>query len=431
MTSSQASGQRDRTNSDLRGATIGAGALTVLALLSATPSLSTDLYLAGFPRIGVSLHTTPSHVQLSLTAFLVGIGVGQLVWGPISDRHGRRRPLQIGGVLCAVAAAVSALAPSIEVLVVSRFLQAVFGAAGIVIGRAIVADRLRGFHFARAMSLVATMTSSAPIAAPVFGGALLGLLTWRGVLGLLFVLAVVQQIGAAFLLPESLPVHARVDRVRFSGLLAVVRRPAFLGYSLARMFAFGASMAYISASPYIYQQLIGTSSFVYSVLFAVNACGMVTGNLVSARLSRRRIHPGHVVTCALPAMLTATLAVLAIAVLPVPAWLLPVALFATILSAGFLMGNLSALAMNQARDLAGSGSSVFGALFFLFGGLVSPIGGLWGGHTAVPLGVTMVICTSLALACFVAVQRYVRQRPHLDTAFREPTDDGLAISTVR
>lgn len=400
------------------GAALGAGALTVLALLSATPSLSTDLYLAGFPRIGVALHTTPSHVQLTLTAFLFGIGLGQLVWGPVSDRYGRRRPLQVGGVLCAIAAAVSALAPTIEVLIVSRFLQAFAGAAGIVIGRAIIADRLHGFRFARAMSLVATMTSSAPIAAPVFGGALLGLLTWRGVLGLLFVLAVVQQVGAAFALPESLPPAARADRIRFAGLLTVARRPAFLGYSLARMFAFGASMAYISSSPFVYQRLIGTSSFVYSVLFAVNASGMVTGNLVCARLSRRHIHPAKVVSFALPAMLAATCAVLVLAALGLPPWLLAFPLFATILSAGFLMGNLSALAMDQARDLAGSGSSVFGALFFLFGGLVSPLGGLGGGRSAVPLGITMTACTATALVCFAAVHRYVQRRPHLDRGFR-------------
>ncbi|MCD4534334.1 multidrug effflux MFS transporter [Nocardioides sp. cx-169] len=384
---------------------LGRRLLVVLALLSATAPVSIDLYLASFPAVRDSLRTEASSVQLTLTAFLAGLAIGQIFWGPIADRFGRLRPLLVGCAVSTVAAAAAVFAPTIEVLIAARFFQALAGAAGVVICRAIVADRLQGFAAARAMSLLASLTSIAPVLAPLFGGALAGHLSWRAILGLVLVLTVLQLVGVVTAVRESLPAERRTRRLSYGHLGALLRRPVYLGYASAAAFTFGMLMSFISTSSFVYQGVIGTSELVYGIGFAVNALGMMAGSLISVRLAGRRVPPANTVRAALAVATVGCATFLAVAALPLPAWLLLVPLFVVISSVGFVMGNSGALVMEQSRDYAGSGSAVMGAMMFLFGGLVSPIGGLWGDQTAVPVAVVMLVCGSAAFICIHLTHR--------------------------
>jgi len=399
---------------------LGVPLLLVLALLSATAPLSIDFYLASFPQVRSSLHTDATSVQLTLTGFLIGLGVGQVGWGPVSDRFGRLRPLLVGSVVSAVAAAAAALAPSIEALIAARFVQALAGAAGVVIARAVIADLLQSYAAARAMSLMMTINGLAPVVAPIVGGALAGHVSWRGILGIIFAVTLLQVVGILLVIRETLPGTRRTPSVQLGHLGLLLRRPAFLGHAATQAFGFGTLMAYISSSSFVYQTVIGAAGWLYGLGFAVNALGLIGAGMVSARLAQRRVHPAATITRALPGLLTAAVAFLIVALSGLPSWLLVVPLLFMTTSVGFLMGNSGALALEHSRDAAGAGSAVVGGLTFLVGGAVSPLGGVAGEDTAVPAGVVMVVCAVGAILCFTAVRRYVRGRPELEKAFAVP-----------
>ncbi|MET9199056.1 multidrug effflux MFS transporter [Gordonia sp. NPDC003585] len=395
---------------------LGARLLFVLALLSATAPIATDLYLPSFPEVQESLHTSTTMVQLTLTAFLVGVGVGQVVWGPLSDRYGRRRPLIIGSGVAVLAGIVVVFAPTIEVLIAARFVQAFAAAAGMVTARAVIADLLRGFAGARSMTLMMTIQSLAPVIAPVIGGLLAGQVSWRWVFGVILAATVLQFIGAVTTVPESLVEANRKATLGLGDLLGRFRHPIFLAYVLTQAFALGTLMAYISSSSFVYQKVIGTSSTIYGLGFAVNALGLTIGGLVSARLSRRHVHPAHVVGIALPLMIVGAVVVLLVALSSNPA-LLVIPLFFTVLCFGFVAGNSAALAMEHSRDAAGAGSAVLGGVMFLVAGIVSPLGGLAGDDTAVPMGVVMCGSAVLATLCFFVARFYVGRHPESESAF--------------
>lgn len=398
---------------------LGPRLLFALALLSATAPIATDLYLPSFLEVKDALHTDATQVQLTLTAFLVGVAVGQVVWGPVSDRFGRRSPLLVGSVAAVLAGIVVVAAPTIEVLIAARFVQAFAAAAGMVIARAIIADLLRGFAGARSMTLMMTIQSLAPVIAPIIGGVLAGNVSWRGVLGVILGATVLQLVFAVTSVPDTLPVERRTRRVGFGDLLGTFGRPAFLAYVLTQAFAFGALMAYISSSSFVYQRVLGASTVIYGLAFAVNALGMTAAGLVAARLSRRHVHPATTIGVAMPVLVVASAGVLVAAVSPTKI-LLVVPLFIATTSVGFVMGNSAALAMEHTRDAAGAGSAILGGLMFLIGGALSPLGGLAGDDTAVPMGIVMCSSAVLALACFVVARRSVAQNPESEAAFRRP-----------
>lgn len=407
---------------------LGLRLLLVLSLLAATAPLSVDFYLASFPEVRASLDTDATHVQLTLTGFLLGLGIGQVAWGPISDRYGRLRPLLVGAGVGAVAAAGAALAPTIEILIAARFVQALAGAAGIVICRAVIADLLEGYAAARAMSLMLTINSVAPIVAPVVGGALAGHVPWRGVLGIIVGVMLVQLLGIATTIRESLPPQRRTPRVQYAYIPRLLARPAYLGYTVTSMFAFGAMMAYISSSSFIYQTVIGTSGLVYGLCFAANAVGLMFGGAMSARLARREVHPARTVSRFLPVIVACAVLLLLIAASDVTKWLLLAPLWFVVTSVGFVVGNVQTLAIEQGRDVAGAASAVVGGLTFLFAGVVSPLGGIGGGDTAVPFALVMLCSAALGLGVFALTRSYVRRHPDLERAFAPPAPVESGVS---
>ena len=401
--------------------------LVTLALLSATAPISTDLYLASFPEMTRSLHTDASMVQLTLTAFLVGIGAGQVLWGPITDHLGRYRPMVLGASLALVASIASALAPNVHVLIVARLIQALSGAACVVAGSASIADRLHGFALARTLTLLGSIIGLAPIVAPVVGGLLADHVPWRGVLGIICGFTVVQIAVILLVIRESLPPDRRTPRVRYGHIVTLLSRPAYVGHAATQILGFATLMTYVSSSSFIYEGYLGFSSARYGLCFALNAVGLMAATFCSSRLARRRVHPARTVSRALPLAVLAVVVMLVVVISPVPRALLTVPLFVALIALGFVNGNAGALAVQQARDVAGSGSGLNGGLMFLGAGVVSPLGGIAGDHTAVPVAVVM-LCTSFGSAvAFVLVRRYVARHPHVEHVFRlEPQPEAAA-----
>ena len=373
--------------------------LVVLALLSAVAPFATDMYLPSFTELAAGLHTGASSVQLTLTTFLIGLAVGQLVIGPLSDRYGRRGPLRVATAAVTVAGALCALAPNIWMLVVMRFVQGFAGSAGIVIGRAVAADRASGPAAAKVFSLLAGIGGIAPVVAPLAGVTVAGTAGWRGVFWVLTGISALMLLGSLVVVPESLPKEQRhagglAETGRFVRRLFADR--GYVGHTFTFALGFAGLMGYISASPFVIENVLGLSTASYTLDFAVNACGMVLSGLVNARLVGRfstdaLLRAGQAAALFFSALLLALLAagLPAVAVLP--------ALFGLTCSLTFVLGNASALAVGRVPYAAGTAAAVMGALQFGLGALVSPLVGLGGEHTGLPMGVTLVTAALLGI----------------------------------
>lgn len=381
--------------------------LVTLALLSAVAPFATDLYLPAFPRMVDDLQTSPTNVQLTLTAFLVGLAAGQLIFGPLSDRFGRVKPLVIGATICVAASVVAVLAPTIEVLIAARLAQGLTGAAGMVIGRAIISDLATGREAARAFSLMMIVGGVAPIAAPLAGGFLVEPLGWRGALAIILALVVAMLVAALVVIRET---HTKERRARLQDEKTSAGSPlrdltsrTYVGNLLAFGFAFAVMMAYISASPFVYQTMMGLSSAQYGAMFGVNAFGLLSMSALSARLTARR-EPRSIARIGLVAILVASLAVLALAVTQTPAGWLALPLFVAVSAMGLIFGNTTALALSAAPRAAGSASAALGATQFLLAAAVSPLVSLGGEHSAVPLGLVMASAALVAYLGFAVAR---------------------------
>jgi DHA1 family bicyclomycin/chloramphenicol resistance-like MFS transporter len=357
--------------------------------------VATDLYLPGFPAMGDELGASASAVQLTLTTFLVGLATGQLVMGPLSDRYGRRPPLVASTAVCVLAGAACALAPNIAVLAVARLVQGFAGAGGMVIGRAVIADLVTGRSAARAFTLMVTVAGVAPVLAPLVGGVLSGPVGWRGMLWTVTGLCAAMFLGVVLVLRETRPAELRSAHTSYAAALRRVARTRGYWRPVATMaLSFSVMMAYISASPFVYQNVVGLSAVGYGVAFGVNAIGLITTGWVASHLVDR-VAPARLVRTALTVQLAGTLVFLALAISGAPTWMLPVPIFVAVASNGAVMGNSAALAMSQVREVAGTGSAVLGFSQFALGALVSPLVGLGGEHSAVVPGVVMATASAL------------------------------------
>ncbi|CAL9435399.1 Bicyclomycin resistance protein [Streptomyces sp. enrichment culture] len=264
----------------------------ILGSLTATPPLAMDMYLPALPEVTRSLSAPAATVQLTLTACLAGMALGQIVVGPMSDKWGRRRPLLAGLAVYVVATALCAVAPNVELLVAFRLVQGLAGAAGIVIARAVVRDLYDGVAMARFFSTLMLISGVAPVVAPLIGGQILRVTDWRGVFVVLVVVGVVLGAVVWAKLPETLPVEERHaggvgDTLRaMRGLLA---DRAFTGYMLAGGFAFASLFAYVAASPFVMQEIYGASAQTFSLLFGLNSIGLVVVGQINGKILVGRV----------------------------------------------------------------------------------------------------------------------------------------------
>ncbi|MFT4233195.1 MAG: multidrug effflux MFS transporter [Leucobacter sp.] len=383
--------------------------LGVLSFLAAVGPFATDLYLASFTEIARDLGAAPSSVQLTLTAFLIGMGAGQLVLGPLSDQLGRRPVLVWALAVFAASSIVMVFSPNIAVFIALRLLQGVSGAAGVVVSRAIAVDLSEGAAAIRAISLIAMFVGLGPLLAPPIGGAILTLGDWRAVLAVLAGIATLMFLLAALFVPESLPHRARssagpAPALRSFGELLRDRR--FLLLTCVFGLGFGGMMSYISASPFVGQSVLGMPPLLYSLAFAAGAAAMIVANMINARLAGRvpaqrmmLIGTGIALASGLALAICGATGTLSPALFIVCA-------FALTGGTGLNMSNASAVALLRAGESRGAGSALLGASQFAVGGLASPVVGAWGEHTALPMSLAVLVSSLLA---FAGAALYVRR----------------------
>ncbi|MFD4522677.1 multidrug effflux MFS transporter [Streptomyces sp. NPDC058470] len=285
--------------------------VVVLAALTAVAPLAIDTYVPGFPSMGASLHASSSAVQLTMTAFLAGLVVGQLVIGPISDGLGRRGLLVSGTAGFAVFSLVCAVAPNITVLNGARFLQGVAGAAGMVLARAVITDRFHGPDIPRYFALLSQILGVAPIAGPVLGGAILSVSTWRAVFVTLTVIGGAMLLAVLRKVPETLPPERRQTgglTNTFRAMGELLGRRTFMGYVLVLALCSAAMFAYISGSSFVFEGLHGVSATTYSLIFASNAVGMLLAGALFAQLAARGVRLNTLLTAGVCTAALGTLA---------------------------------------------------------------------------------------------------------------------------
>jgi len=378
--------------------------LLTLALLAAFAPIATDLYLPGFPAIAEDLASDASGVQLTLTTFLAGLALGQLLMGPLSDRFGRRRPLVASAAVCVAAGVASALAPSLPVLIAARLVQGFAGAGGMVIGRAVIADLVTGRAAAMAFTLMLTVGGAAPVLAPLVGGLLSEPIGWRGMLWTVTGLCVLMLVAILLVVPETRRVHEGKGIPYGTAVRRVLRSRGYWGHTAVFAFSFAMMMSYISASPFVYQHVMGLSEVEYGVAFGVNAAGLIGAGAAVSRLVDV-VDPRRIVSAAITLQVSATATLVALVLLDVPAWTYAVAIFLAVLSNGGIMGSSAALAMANVRDVAGTGSALLGFSQFALGALVSPLVGLTGDESAVAPALVMAASSLLAGTASLVARR--------------------------
>ncbi|MGY2080789.1 multidrug effflux MFS transporter [Modestobacter sp. SYSU DS0657] len=381
--------------------------MVLLGALSAFGPLSMDLYLPALPTLEREFDAGQSATQLTLTAVALGLALGQLVVGPLSDRLGRRVPVLVGVGAYALASLLCALSPDVWVLSAIRLLQGVAGAAGIVLARAVVRDRLEGAEAARAFAVLASIMGAAPVLAPVAGAQLLRFTDWRGVFVALTGIGVVLFLASLWRLPETLPPERRVAggfRTTATNARQLLSRRAFLAAVLAQGLGFGTLFTYISSSSFVLQSGYGLTAAQFSAVFAVNGIGIVLAGQAS-RLLVRRLGPRTLLVTGLSVEVlgSAVLVVAALAGAGLPV-VLP-ALFLVVSANGLVLPNATALAMADAARMAGTASALVGTAQFALAGLGAPLAGLGAPGTLLPMAVVMVGFASLGWLAAVVLGR--------------------------
>lgn len=380
-------------------------------MLTAFGPFVTDMYLPSLPSMTGYFGTTASMVQLGLTFSMLGLAAGQILFGPLSDKYGRRAPLIISMLLFLASTAACIFSPGINVFVALRFVQGIAAAGGIVISRSIATDKFKGKNLAKALAVIGAINGIAPVAAPVTGGAVLKITGWQGVFGILFVLGLVLLAGCVHF-NESLSKKKR-SKQKLSKTLTlfkpVLANGKFMFYMLQMSFALGLLFAYISASPFIIQQHYGFSPLAFSLFFAVNAVAIGAGAGLSVKFKRQE----NCVLTSCAGMLAGSLLVLGALTAGVCVWVFEGLLVFLLFMMGLSLTASTTLAMDSAREQAGTASALLGATGFLFGSIVSPVVGL--GNILVSAGVTFVACAVLSAACALWAQRYASAGKYAQT----------------
>ncbi|QSO52181.1 multidrug effflux MFS transporter [Alicyclobacillus curvatus] len=390
----------------------------ILGFLSAVAPLSIDMYLPALPTLGRDLHAATSVAQLSLTACLVGLAVGQLLGGPISDARGRRTPLLIGTAVYTAASMLCAVTNSIYLLIILRLVQGLAGSVGLVISRAIVRDLFEGHEMTEFFALLMLVNGVAPIAAPILGGQILRFGSWHDVFIVLTALGCLMFISVWFGLPESLPKSKRqLGGIRHTSTTVgmLLRDKHFIGYSFTIGLVFAAMFAYISGSPFVLQGMFGLSPQMFSVAFATNGLGIIIAGQISARLSRRYgetkvLVGGLMLACAASLVFLVMLALKA----PLTGVLPP--LFFIVCTVGIVGPTATSLAMQEQGNRAGSAAAVIGVPQMLMGAITAPLVGIMGSHADMPLGVVVLLCDVAAALCYVVLVRLSAHTPSASAA---------------
>lgn len=385
----------------------------ILGALSAFGPLAIDFYLPAFPAMAQAFATDEKHVQTTLAAYFLGLSLGQLAYGPVADRFGRRIPLLFGVALFTLASLACAYAPNLDTLIVARFVQALGGCAGMVLSRAIVSDKCDPVASAKVFSQLMLVMGLAPILAPMLGGVLVNLAGWQSIFLTLSLFSAACLVAIGLGLPESLPAH--MPRQPLSGALRQYLRlladRVFVGHALTGGVAIAGMFAYIAGSPFVFIKLYGVPAEHYGWLFGTNAAGFILVAQINARLLAKR-GPAFLLVRAVWLYLAAGLVLLGVAALrPAHLWPLLVPLFVCISSLGCIIPNASACAMSGQGARAGSASALMGCLQFSVAAGAAALVGLLHDGSAVPMTLVVSLCGALVVSVALMTHRLQARRP--------------------
>jgi DHA1 family bicyclomycin/chloramphenicol resistance-like MFS transporter len=394
------------TTPGTREPAVGGPLAAVLSLLTVFGPISMDLYLPVLPALTADLGSATSTAQLTVTACLFGLALGQLIAGPLSDRFGRRRPLLIGVVAFILTSVLCAASPTVEALVAARFLQGLAGGVGVVIAQAAGRDLYSGGRLLRYYGRLTVLAGLAAIVGPVIGGQLASVTDWRGLFLFLAAVGVIILLACLAVFRETLPAQLRV-----AGGLAQTGRDMrrlladrlFRGAVLVTGFVSAALFAYLSGATFLLQDVYGLSPQGYSYAFGLNSFGFMVFGFVAGRASERWSEKGTLIVglamCALGAA-----GLLATAALHLPLVAVVLSLFTMVSGVAVTTPPTTSLALAGYPDVAGTASSFLGVARFAFGGLSAPLVGL-GGTSAVPLGLVAVGGAVLAAVAYALTIR--------------------------
>lgn len=374
----------------------------LLGVLSAFGPFVVDLYLPSLPQLASFFETNASMTQLTLTTAMIGLALGQLLLGPLSDKFGRKKPLIISLVIYIISTVLIVFSPNIETMIVLRVIQGLSSAGSVVISRAIATDLYRGREMTRFFGLLMTINGLAPIISPILGSLLLEYISWKGVFVFLALIGVIVLIFS-FRLKESLSVENRLQGSIFSTFLTfgvIIKNRLFMSYVGIQSFLLGSMFAYIAASPFILQSFYGLSAFIFSLCFGANGAALVIGANVGGKLPNRKA-----LAIGVFAFVAAALYTIAVLIIQ-PHWLfVEIGFFAMLLLMGITFPAISTLAMESERQYAGSASALLGFAPFFLGGIVSPLVGI--GNIFYSTSFVILICALLALSIYWMIRHKI------------------------
>ncbi|QJC98131.1 Bicyclomycin resistance protein, uncharacterized MFS-type transporter YdgK [Bacillus mojavensis] len=383
------------------------GMVFILGTLASFGPLSLDMYLPALPQVAADLHTTASLAQLSLTFCLLGLALGQIIVGPLSDMKGRRKPLIISMVLYTLSSLLCAFSPSVAFLIIMRFIQGFTGAAGIVIARATARDMYSGKDLTAFFSLLMLVNGAAPILAPITGGFILQFTDWSTVFIVLAGIGCLIFVAVLTALPESLPPEKRTKgglRETLTTFRHLLADRAFMGFAFSQAFIMTGMFAYISGSPFVLQNIYGVSAQMFSMLFAINGAGIIAATQMTGRLAKnvdeRKLFISGLLTsiigsAALLLSLTFDLGLFAVCA----------SLFIIVSSVGIVTTTGFTLAMQKQEKGAGSAAALLGLLPFIGGAIAAPLVGVAGEESAWPMALSISGFDVLAILSYVFLVR--------------------------
>ena len=374
----------------------------LLGVLSAFGPFVVDLYLPSLPQLASFFETNASMTQLTLTTAMIGLALGQLLLGPLSDKFGRKKPLIISLVIYIISTVLIVFSPNIETMIVLRVIQGLSSAGSVVISRAVATDLYRGREMTRFFGLLMTINGLAPIISPILGSLLLEYISWKGVFVFLALIGVIVLIFS-FRLKESLSVENRLQGSIFSTFSTfgvIIKNRLFMSYVGIQSFLLGSMFAYIAASPFILQSFYGLSAFIFSLCFGANGSALVIGSNVGSKM------PNHqALAIGVFAFVAAALYTIAVLIIQ-PHWLfVEIGFFAMLLLMGITFPAISTLAMESERQYAGSASALLGFAPFFLGGIVSPLVGI--GNIFYSTALVILACGVLGLAIYWSIRQKI------------------------
>jgi DHA1 family bicyclomycin/chloramphenicol resistance-like MFS transporter len=371
--------------------------ILVLGLLSAFGPLSIDMYLPALPGIAEDLNVGLSSVQLSLASFFIGIAVGQIFYGPITDRFGRKKPLYVGLILYGIASFLCAVSSNVEGLIIYRFVQALGSCAGMVISRAMVRDLYRPHESAKVFSLLMLVMGVAPILAPLAGGLMMNSFGWRSIFWFLTLISCITFFCVFFFLKETAVPHPdhRLSRA-FHNYLDVLKDRQFVGYAFSLSFIYAGMFTYITGSPFVFIEHYGLTTGEYSLLFGFNASGLILFSQINARMLRYH-SPERLIRFTLPFTAIAGFLLFLVGQFNGSLWAMCLPLFFFILTMGIIAPNAAACALAYQKKSAGSASAMLGTIQFSTSAICSSLVSQLHDGTIAPMTSVIFICALSSL----------------------------------